>query len=113
MPETVWSGLGEAGAEPESGSMGADPAEAEPPMGSTGFAIGICTAVSAEEGIETGADAGEDASPIGAIEIFLYGVESVAVAGGSMERVGAPPKLFPSSRKFSELRGTIRFVPSG
>jgi len=69
--------------------------------------------VSAEEGIETGAVAGEDASPIGAIEIFLYGVVAVAGVDGSRERVGGPPKLFPSSRKFKELRGTTRFVPSG
>jgi hypothetical protein len=69
--------------------------------------------VSAEDGIETGTVAGEDASPIGAIEIFLYGVESVAGEGGRRESVGGPPKLFPSSRKFRELRGTIRFVPSG
>ena len=75
--------------------------------------MGICIVVSAEVGIGRGMVAGEDASPIGAIEIFLYGVESVAGAGGSKERVGGPPKLFPSSRKFSELRGTIRFVPSG
>jgi hypothetical protein len=81
-------------------------------MGS-GFAIGIWIAVSADVGIGTGTVAGEDASPIGAIEIFLYGVESVAGAGGRRESVGGPPKLFPSSRKFKELRGTIRFVPSG
>jgi hypothetical protein len=71
--------------------------------------------VSADDGIGTGAETGEDVSPIGAIDIFLYGVESVAGAGagGSRERVGGPPKLFPSSRKFRELRGTILFVPSG
>ena len=113
LPETVWSGVGELGAEPESGSTGADPSGEEPPIGSIGLAIGIFTAASAEDGMETGTEAGVDASPIGAIEIFLFEVESVEVAGGSKERVGGPPKLFPSSRKFSELRGTTRLVPSG
>ena len=70
-------------------------------------------AVSAEEGIGPGTVAGEDASPIGAIEIFLYGVESVDEEGERIESVGGPPKLFPSSRKFRELSGTTRFVPSG
>ena len=113
LPETVCKGDAEGVGTPESGSTGAEPVGAEPPIGSIGLAIGICTALSADEGIATGTVAGEDVSPIGAIEIFLYGVESLAGAGGSRESVGGPPKLFPSSRKFRELSGTTRFVPSG
>ena len=81
-------------------------------MGS-GVAIGIWTALSAAAGSGTGAVAGVVASPIGAIE-SLGDAGGVGMAElGMTERCGGPPKLSPSSRKFSELRGTIRLVPSG
>ena len=92
---------------PDSGSTGA-----EPPMGS-GVAIGIWTALSAAAGSGTGAVAGVVASPIGAIE-SLGDAGGVGMAElGMTESCGGPPKLSPSSRKFSELRGTTRLVPSG
>jgi hypothetical protein len=81
-------------------------------MGS-GFAIGIWIAVSADGEIATGAVDGDEASPIGAIERFLLEEEFGVGVGSRNERVGGPPKSFPSSREFKELSGTTRFVPLG
>ena len=106
LPETVCRGVGVVGA-PESGSTGA-----EPPMGS-GFAIGIWIVLSAADGSGTGAVAGVVASPIGAMERFLLEEEFWDGVGSRNERVGGPPKSFPSSREFKELSGTTRFVPLG
>ena len=75
--------------------------------------MGIWTALSAADGSGTGAVAGVVASPIGAIE-SLGDAGMVGMAEfGITESCGGPPKFSPSSRKFSELRGTIRLVPSG
>ena len=111
MPETVCRGVGVVGA-PESGSTGAEPPIADPPMGS-GFAIGIWIVLSAADGCGTGAVAGVVASPIGAMERLLFGEEFWVGDGSKNERVGGPPKSFPSSREFKELSGTTRFVPFG
>ena len=85
---------------------------ADPPMGSE-FAIGICIVLSAEDGSGTGAVAGVVASPIGAMERFLFEEEFWVGVGSRNERAGGPPKSFPSSQEFNELRGTTRFVPFG
>jgi len=77
-------------------------------MGS-GFAIGIWIVLSAADGSGTGAVA----SPIGAMERLLFGEEFWVGDGSKNERVGGPPKSFPSSREFKELSGTTRFVPLG
>ena len=111
MPETVCRGVGVVGA-PESGSTGAEPPMADPPMGS-GLAIGIWIVLSAADGTGTGAVAGVVASPIGAMERFLLEEEFWVGVGSRNERMGGPPKSFPSSREFKELSGTTRFVPLG
>ena len=85
---------------------------ADPPMGS-GFPIGIWIVLSAEDGSGTGAVAGVVASPIGAMERLLFGDEFWVGDGSRNDRVGGPPKSFPSSREFKELRGTTRLVPFG
>jgi hypothetical protein len=56
---------------------------------------------------------GEEASPMGAMERFLFEEEFWVGVGSRNERVGGPPKSFPSSREFNELSGTIRLVPFG
>jgi hypothetical protein len=81
-------------------------------MGS-GFAIGIWIVLSAADGSGTGAVAGVVASPIGAMERLLFEEEFCVGIGSRSERVGGPPKSFPSSKEFNELRGTTRFVPLG
>ena len=63
--------------------------------------------------IATGAVDGDEASPIGAMERFLFEEEFWGGFCSRNERVGGPPKSFPSSREFNELRGTTRFVPFG
>jgi hypothetical protein len=65
-------------------------------MGS-GFAIGIWIVLLAADGSGTEAVAGVVASPIGASGTFLNepAVSGVVVSG--KERVGGPPKSFPSS----------------
>jgi hypothetical protein len=93
---------------PESGSTGA-----EPLIGSVGLAIGIWIAVSADGEIAIGAVDGDEASPIGAMERLLFGEEFWVGDGSRIERVGGPPKSFPSSREFKELSGTTRLVPLG
>jgi hypothetical protein len=69
--------------------------------------------LSVDADIATGAVDGEEASPIGAMERFLFKEEFWVKVGSSNERVGGPPKFFPSSKEFKELRGTTRFVPFG
>ena len=98
MPETVCRGVGVAGAAPERGSMGA-----APPIGSLVFARGTWKAEFAEvvftakAGFCVEEGAVVDASPIGASGTFLNepAVSEVVVSGN--ERVGGPPKSFPSS----------------
>jgi hypothetical protein len=79
-------------------------------MGS-GFATGIWIVLSAADGSGTGAVAGVVASPIGAMERFLF--EEEFGLGSRNERVGGPPKSFPSSQEFKELSVTTRLVPFG
>jgi hypothetical protein len=81
-------------------------------MGS-GFAIGIWIVLSTPDGSVTGAVAGVVASPIGAMERLLFGEEFWVGDGSRKDRVGGPPKSFPSSREFKELSGTTRLVPLG
>ncbi len=81
-------------------------------MGS-GFAIGIWIVLSFADGSGAGAVAGVVASPIGAMERFLFWEEFWVGDGSRNERVGGPPKSFPSSREFKELSGTTRLVPLG
>jgi hypothetical protein len=47
------------------------------------------------------------------MERFLFEEEFWVGVGSRNERVGGPPKSFPSSREFKELSGTTRFVPLG
>jgi hypothetical protein len=56
---------------------------------------------------------GDEASPIGAMGRLLFEEEFWVGVGSRNERVGGPPKSFPSSQEFNELRGTTRFVPFG
>jgi hypothetical protein len=86
---------------------------ADPPIGSVGLAIGIWIALSADGEIAKGAVDGDEESPIGAMERLLFGEEFWVGDGSKNERVGGPPKSFPSSREFKELSGTTRFVPFG
>jgi hypothetical protein len=69
--------------------------------------------LSVDGDIATGAVDGEEASPIGAMERFLLEEEFWVGDGSRNERVGGPPKSFPSSQEFNELSGTTRLVPFG